>query len=148
MSFCVDALISPAGGSFSAPVTVTLSSATSGATIRYTTDGSAPSASSTVYSAPFQVASSATLRAIAMKTGLNDSAISTATFTIGSSIRLTSRFQLRPPPKQYPLARPLVTRSRFHRSTDFGKRKPGCKGFARWCVIILIAPSVAGSGTF
>ncbi|MCU1241448.1 MAG: hypothetical protein JWO71_2174, partial [Candidatus Acidoferrum typicum] len=85
MSTVSTPVISPAGGSFSIPVTVTLSTATGGATIRYTTDGTPPTASSTAYSAPFQLASSATVRALAMKTGLNDSAISNAVFTIGSS---------------------------------------------------------------
>jgi len=47
--------ISPSGGSFSAPVQVALACATSSAQIYYTTDGSAPSQSSTLYNAPFTV---------------------------------------------------------------------------------------------
>jgi uncharacterized delta-60 repeat protein len=49
--------ISPAGGSFVDSREVTLSCATAGATIRYTTDGSDPATSATAqdYSAPFQL---------------------------------------------------------------------------------------------
>jgi hypothetical protein len=77
--------ISPAGGSFTNPVTITLSTATNGATIHYTLDGTTPSASSTEYSGPFQLTSSATVHAIATEIGLSNSVVSTAAFTIGSA---------------------------------------------------------------
>jgi Fn3 associated len=64
---------------------VTISTATSGATIRYTTDGSTPSETSgTVYSTPISVASTKILKAIAYKSGMLDSAVSSATYTISS----------------------------------------------------------------
>jgi beta-glucanase (GH16 family) len=50
-------------------VIVSLSSATSGATIYYTVDGSTPTASSQIYEAPFLVSSSLTVNAIAQGTG-------------------------------------------------------------------------------
>jgi hypothetical protein len=74
--------ISPNGGSFSAPVTVTLGSGTSGAQIYFTTNGSAPTTASTLYSGAFVLSSSATVRAKAIRAGMADSAESTASFTV------------------------------------------------------------------
>jgi hypothetical protein len=63
---------------------VTIGTATSGATIRYTTDGSTPSSTvGTVYSGPVAVSSSLTLKAIAYKTGMTDSLVASAAYTIG-----------------------------------------------------------------
>jgi uncharacterized repeat protein (TIGR03806 family) len=77
-------LLSPGTGSFSGPVTVTMTSATAGATIRFTTDGSTPTGASPAYNpaAPPQLAASATVRALAQKSGLADSAVTAATYTI------------------------------------------------------------------
>ncbi len=73
-------VISPNGGTFTSSVNVSLSSATSGASIRYTIDGSTPTVSSTLYSAPFTLSATATVKAIAFASGTN-SVISSATFT-------------------------------------------------------------------
>ncbi|MEA5359152.1 chitobiase/beta-hexosaminidase C-terminal domain-containing protein [Amycolatopsis sp., V23-08] len=75
---------SPPGGTYSSAQTVTISSATSGATIRYTVDGSTPTASSTQYTAPISVPNSRTVNAIALKSGSTTSAVSSATYTIGT----------------------------------------------------------------
>ncbi|MET8995396.1 chitobiase/beta-hexosaminidase C-terminal domain-containing protein [Amycolatopsis sp. NPDC004169] len=75
---------SPPGGTYSSAQTVTISSATSGATIRYTTDGSTPTASSTLYSGPISVPNSRTVNAIALKSGSTTSSVSSATYTIGT----------------------------------------------------------------
>jgi hypothetical protein len=75
---------SPPGGTYSTTQTVTLSSATSGATIRYTVDGSTPTASSPQYTAPISVPGSRTVNAIALKSGSTTSAVSSATYTIGT----------------------------------------------------------------
>ena len=74
---------SPSGGTYTAAQTVTLSSTTSGATIRYTTDGSAPSETAgTVYSAPFAISGTTTVKAMAYASGLTDSSVATAIYTI------------------------------------------------------------------
>ncbi|HUJ74038.1 MAG TPA: chitobiase/beta-hexosaminidase C-terminal domain-containing protein, partial [bacterium] len=74
---------SPVEGTFSQPQTVTITSATDGAEIRYTTDGSAPSATTgTVYSAPVSISATTTIRAIATKKGFTDSPVASATFTL------------------------------------------------------------------
>ncbi|WP_328612803.1 chitobiase/beta-hexosaminidase C-terminal domain-containing protein [Amycolatopsis sp. NBC_00355] len=75
---------SPPGGTYSSAQTVTISSATSGATIRYTVDGSTPTASSPQYTAPISVPASRTVNAIALKSGSTTSAVSSATYTIGT----------------------------------------------------------------
>jgi sugar lactone lactonase YvrE len=73
---------SPAGGTFSSSQSVTIASATSGASIRYTTDGSAPSEIlGTLYSGAVTVSTTTTLKAIAYKVGSTDSAISIGAFT-------------------------------------------------------------------
>ncbi|MFZ0828245.1 MAG: chitobiase/beta-hexosaminidase C-terminal domain-containing protein [Verrucomicrobiia bacterium] len=76
--------ISPNGGSFANSVQVTLTCTTSGATIRYTTDGNDPTTSSTVYGGAFTLTASATVKAKGFETGYNDSAIASAGFTITS----------------------------------------------------------------
>jgi len=59
---------------------VSLASATSGATIYYTTDGTAPTISSQVYQAPFLVASNLTVNAMAAAAGDTDSSVATQAF--------------------------------------------------------------------
>jgi Chitobiase/beta-hexosaminidase C-terminal domain/Bacterial Ig domain/Right handed beta helix region len=78
--------ISPSGGLFSASVPVTITTATIGATIKYTIDGSAPSAASTTYLAPFIVDAGATIKAQAFSSGMNDSGVAEATFDIAATI--------------------------------------------------------------
>jgi hypothetical protein len=77
---------SVASGSYGPAQTVSLSSITPGATIYYTTDGQAPTSSSQQYSVPISVASSQTIRAVAVKTNWTDSSESTATYTINGAV--------------------------------------------------------------
>ena len=72
----------PNGGLFSAPVSVTMQTATSGASIYYTTDGSTPTQSSQPYTGTVTLTSSATVKSAAFKTGYNSSAEATASFTV------------------------------------------------------------------
>lgn len=61
---------------------VTLTTSTAGATIYYTVDGSAPTSSSQVYTAPFLVASDLTINAVATAPGETVSAIATQAFSL------------------------------------------------------------------
>lgn len=72
----------PEGGTYTEAQTISIACATDGATIHYTTDGTAPTASSAVYSTPVSVAETMTIKAIAMKEGMNNSEIAEATYTI------------------------------------------------------------------
>lgn len=77
----------PAGGTYMAPINVTLSSATPGATIRYTTDGTDPSTTAgTIYSGAINVSATTTIKAIAYAAGYNPSSISTATYSLPVSV--------------------------------------------------------------
>ncbi len=73
---------SPAAGTYSSAQTVTISDATSGSTIYYTTNGNTPTTGSTVYSSPLTVSSSETVEAIAAATGYSNSAVAAAAYTI------------------------------------------------------------------
>lgn len=74
--------ISPTGGSYSSAQSVTMSTSTSGAAIRYTTDGTTPNSSSNLYSSAITVSSTTTIKAIATKSGMTDSEVASATYTI------------------------------------------------------------------
>jgi hypothetical protein len=77
-------VFSPASGTYTGAQTVTISAATPGATIYYTTDGTTPTASSSVYGGPITVSSSETLEAIAVATGYTQSAVATAKYIINN----------------------------------------------------------------
>ncbi len=70
------------GGSYIGPQSVTLSTTTPYATVYYTTDGSAPSTASTVYSGAITIDHSEILQAIAVAPGFTASAAATASYTI------------------------------------------------------------------
>ena len=71
--------VSPDSSTFQAPVTVFFSCATGGATIRYTTDGSTPTASSPAASS-LQITRETTLKIRAFLAGYVDSDVKTATY--------------------------------------------------------------------
>ena len=73
---------SPVPGTYAANQNVTISCATTGATIRYTTNGTEPTSSSTPYSAALPVTVSTTLKARAFKSGLADSSTATGVYTL------------------------------------------------------------------
>ncbi len=72
----------PDGGTYTGPQTVTITCATPGATVRYTTDGTEPTESSTQYTGPITVAQSLTLKAKAWKTDYFPSYVKTADYVI------------------------------------------------------------------
>ena len=91
-------VIAPSGGRFTGPVWVRISNPTSdsGTTIRFTTDGKTPDASSPVFTAPFQVnAGTTTIKAIVQRSGLADSVVTTASIEVAGSTPYG--LDLRPP---------------------------------------------------
>ena len=79
---CATPSFTPAAGVYTSVQNVTISSATDGATVYFTTDGTDPTTSSSVYSEPISVSETTTIKAIAVKAGLDNSTVATATYTI------------------------------------------------------------------
>lgn len=73
---------SPEAGEFDAAQSVTISCSTDEAIIYYTIDGTDPTTSSSVYSTAIAVSETTTIKAFAVKSGLSNSDIASATFTI------------------------------------------------------------------
>ena len=69
-------------GTYTSAESVTISDATAGATIYYTTNGSTPTTSSAKYTGAITVSSTETLEAIATASGYSTSAVASATYTI------------------------------------------------------------------
>jgi hypothetical protein len=79
-------VFSPAPGTYGSGQTIQLACATAGATIRYTTDGPNPTPSNgTVYNGPFTLNSSATIKAMAYRSGYTDSMVVSGYYSIGST---------------------------------------------------------------
>ena len=78
----------PAPGTYGAAQSVTIACSTAGATIYFTTDGSAPTVSSAVYTSTIAVANTTTIRAIAAASGMTNSSVASGTYVI---IRETSQ---------------------------------------------------------
>jgi len=83
-------VITPAGGTFAPSVNVTLQAPDSSATIYYTLDGSLPTTSSFLYSAPFTLTNTATVSASAFEAGFNNSVAPSALFIVQPNIFFTS----------------------------------------------------------
>ena len=79
---CAAPTFNPAAGAVVSGTTVALSCATEGATIHYTTNGTDPTASSATYTSAITVDENMTIKAIAVKDGLDNSSVASATYTI------------------------------------------------------------------
>jgi hypothetical protein len=77
-------VFSPPAGTYNSPLRVTIGDAIPGAEIFYTTDGTAPTTGSALYTGPIAIKVSETLRAIAEIAGDADSAVATAAYSIRS----------------------------------------------------------------
>jgi stage V sporulation protein SpoVS len=84
----------PGAGTYTSIQTVTISDATPGATIYYTTNGTTPTTASAVYSTstPITVSASQTLEAIGVLTGFTNSATTTGAYTIHLPAAATPSF--------------------------------------------------------
>jgi glucosylceramidase len=74
----------PAPGTYTAAQSVTLSDATQGATIYYSTDGTTPTTSSTKYASTLSVPATTTIKALATAPGNLPSTVAAGTYTISS----------------------------------------------------------------
>lgn len=75
---------SPAAGTYATSQTVSISCSTPSSTIYYTTDGTTPTTSSSVYTTALTVSASEVINAIATATGYAQSSVGSAAYTIGS----------------------------------------------------------------
>jgi alpha-tubulin suppressor-like RCC1 family protein len=79
-------VLSPAAGTYTSPQTVTITTTTSGAVIRYTLDGSEPNPSSTAYSSAVGVSLTTMVKARVFKTGWTTSELGAAAYWITGSV--------------------------------------------------------------
>jgi hypothetical protein len=94
-------VFSPVAGTYTSPQSVTISDTAPGTVIYYTTNGTTPSTSSTIYMSPIWQSSTQTLRAIAVETGYTNSLVTTAAYTIAPVLQ-TPSFSLAGGPVAYP----------------------------------------------
>jgi glucosylceramidase len=87
---------SPAPGTFTTPQVVSLTDATSNATIYYTVDGTTPTVKSAVYQAPLNLQATTTIKAIATAANHTLSAVASGTFTINLPAAATPAFSPAP----------------------------------------------------
>ena len=76
-------IVTPAGGTYSGPVQISLSAGEPGAEIRYTLDGSVPDTSDLRYDQPIKLSAATVLRARAFKPGFTRSITVQEVFVIG-----------------------------------------------------------------
>ena len=97
----------PAEGTYTTTQYVTIACATEGATIYYTLDGTDPTVGSTVYADSITISATTTVKALAVKAGLNNSAIASATYTIVEPITIAAARALEN--NQYAMVQGVVT---------------------------------------
>lgn len=82
----ISPLFSLKEGSYNTSCSVSLSTATSGASIYYTIDGSIPTSASSLYTVPVTISKTSTIKAIAIKSGMEDSYVNKSTYMIGEAM--------------------------------------------------------------
>ena len=78
-------VITPGTETFSTPVHVSITDATAGASIYYTTNGATPTTSSTLYTRPFPISATSTVQSIAALNGVTSS-VASVTYTFGAAV--------------------------------------------------------------
>ena len=75
------------GGTYTGPIalSITIRDAASGATIHYTTDGTVPTTASPIYTGPIFIKTTTTIRTLAASSGMAESDVASATYTIGDA---------------------------------------------------------------
>ena len=80
-------IFDPPAGTYGSAQKVTIFSDTAlGATIYYTTNGTTPTTSSSVYTGPITVSATETLKALAVASGYSNSAVASATYTLDGAV--------------------------------------------------------------
>lgn len=81
---CATPTFNPEAGAYTSTQNVEITTTTAGATIYYTTDGNDPTTNSTPYTVAIPVSTTTTIKAIAVKGGMDNSSVAAATYTIVS----------------------------------------------------------------
>jgi len=71
----------PGSTGFQSPISVSISCATAGATVHYTTDGTTPTTGSPVYSSSIQISETTTIKAIGVNSGMTASTVMSESYT-------------------------------------------------------------------
>lgn len=121
-----------AAGTYTTKQVVTLSDATAGATIYYTTDGSGPTTSSLPYCGPITVSTSLTIEAIAVASGYTDSGLARADYVITA-------------PKGPTIPPNAIKESQVHLLPNWRvKHDPGTPGTSTGAMAVVSDPSLSG----
>lgn len=86
-------VISTVSGTIYDTITVDITCATAGADIHYTLDGSTPDANSPLFNGPFDVTTTTTVKAIAMKNGFSNSNVASTSFTFPTAVATIADFK-------------------------------------------------------
>ena len=113
-----------AGGTYTSAQGVTISCATAGADIYYTTDGSAPTTGSTKYTGAISVGTTTTIKAIAVKDGMTNSSAASATYTISIPPTTTPTPTPTPTAAPTPTTTPTPTQKPTPTTTPVSESKP------------------------
>ena len=89
-----DPVFDPAGGTYTAPVEVSITCATEGATIYYTLDGTDPTSASTLCTSTITISETTTIKAIAYNEDEEASNIVSATYVINIPVVGDDKFEL------------------------------------------------------
>lgn len=113
-------VFSPPAGYYTSAINVAITSATPGVTIRYTTNGSEPNASSTIYSNPIPISTLTTLKAKSFL-GAEMSATATGVYTFPTTVNTLAELRTMPTgPTVYTIAsEPKVTFTQTYRNQKF-----------------------------
>ena len=123
---------SVAAGTYTTKQVVTLSDATAGAKIYYTTDGSGPSTSSLCYSGPISVSSTLTIEAIAVASGYTNSGLARADYVITA-------------PKGPTIPPNAISETQVQLLPDWRmKHDPGTPGSSTGAMAVVSDPSLSG----
>lgn len=76
----------PISGTYGGPRSVHMETLSTGADVRYTLDGSTPTGSSTLYTQPFTISSTKTIKAIGIQSGYTDSDVASVVMTIATTL--------------------------------------------------------------
>ena len=80
---------SPPAGSYGSAQDVSITDATAGSAIYYTTNGSTPTTASTKYAGPVKVSTTETIKALAVAAGHSNSAVASAAYTIAATVSIS-----------------------------------------------------------